>query len=629
MFTKRNMLHVPVEDATSLRDVRAATTLYQNKYNSTPTPLELFSIFALIPPPPHTSATTELGVVAAPVHYFIVPRFVDPRPWLKRPHEYPSTVRNLDNIGDAWTSPVPASGNAFESALREDSGQPDAVMATLRHLGFPEQDNTRPKHHTCALLCLPCGFGKTVVAIAIACLLRRRTFVIVPNYIILNQWIQRFKEHAPSVTISAYTPQPKNRRGCDSFNNAGDERKPDATAECAPKTRWEGIRQMSAKVVISKRRYNKSGGWNGRGMLPYHLSAIINKERSEAADIQYTDKGGNTHSTCEPENTGDNTNLWKNRNRYLTTDVTVAVMSSLNNLRHTDHFDGVGFLVVDEAHHAACITIREALVLFNPKCVLALTATPDRKDGLGGFLNMAFGKPVDLKASAPCLTASSAEVKLTMTAINVPYATSQWWPLRRITRPNARNTRWNMAQVLSNIALSKPRMQLVARTVANLPRDRIVLVVADRRELVVDLAALLTKILSVEGLHTVGVLLGGGASTDKSRKRKRDSERAIIDNARIIVTTPSYAGEGFDVPRLNTLVVALPMNDMTQMVGRVTRRHPGKHTAHVIDFADLQPPPQAPTCTVAVGLYYSRRKQLVAMGAIETGLPPTQTYESM
>ena len=44
------------------------------------------------------------------------------------------------------------------------------------------------------LLCVPCGFGKTVVALYIACALKSKTLVIVHKEFLLNQWKERIEQ---------------------------------------------------------------------------------------------------------------------------------------------------------------------------------------------------------------------------------------------------------------------------------------------------------------------------------------------------------------------------------------------------------------------------------------------------
>ena len=70
----------------------------------------------------------------------------------------------------------------FKGNIREN--QKPIVNITLNHLN--EKDG--------GVLCLGCGFGKTVIALYIATILKLKTLVIVHKTFLLNQWIERIKQ---------------------------------------------------------------------------------------------------------------------------------------------------------------------------------------------------------------------------------------------------------------------------------------------------------------------------------------------------------------------------------------------------------------------------------------------------
>jgi len=53
----------------------------------------------------------------------------------------------------------------------------------------------------CGLLELPCGFGKTILALHLIHLLKRRTLVIVHKEFLLEQWVERIREFLTTATI--------------------------------------------------------------------------------------------------------------------------------------------------------------------------------------------------------------------------------------------------------------------------------------------------------------------------------------------------------------------------------------------------------------------------------------------
>jgi len=85
--------------------------------------------------------------------------------------------------------PVPLTGKSinvdFKGAIRKD--QQDAVDAFMK------------THH--GLLELPCGFGKTILALYLIHLIKKKTIVIVHKEFLLEQWIERIHEFLPHATI--------------------------------------------------------------------------------------------------------------------------------------------------------------------------------------------------------------------------------------------------------------------------------------------------------------------------------------------------------------------------------------------------------------------------------------------
>jgi len=53
----------------------------------------------------------------------------------------------------------------------------------------------------CGLLQLPCGFGKTILALYIISLLRKKTLVVVHKEFLMDQWIERIQEFLPNARI--------------------------------------------------------------------------------------------------------------------------------------------------------------------------------------------------------------------------------------------------------------------------------------------------------------------------------------------------------------------------------------------------------------------------------------------
>jgi len=77
----------------------------------------------------------------------------------------------------------------------------------------------------------------------------------------------------------------------------------------------------------------------------------------------------------------------------------------------------------------------------------------------------------------------------------------------------------------------------------------------------------------------------------KQRKAIWERLAAIPESEpRVILATGSYAGEGFDDARLDTLFLAMPISwkgTLQQYVGRLHRLHDNKRVVQVYDYVDV------------------------------------------
>ncbi len=65
----------------------------------------------------------------------------------------------------------------------------------------------------------------------------------------------------------------------------------------------------------------------------------------------------------------------------------------------------------------------------------------------------------------------------------------------------------------------------------------------------------------------------------------KQTERETTINSSVIIGTYQAAGEGFDVPDLDTLIMATPKSDTEQAVGRILRQK-NNNDPLVIDIVD-------------------------------------------
>ncbi|HGF7535228.1 TPA: DEAD/DEAH box helicase, partial [Vibrio cholerae] len=125
------------------------------------------------------------------------------------------------------------------------------------------------------------------------------------------------------------------------------------------------------------------------------------------------------------------------------------------------------------------------------------------------------------------------------------------------------------------------------------------LVLTERREHAEEIHSQLTKM----GISTV-VLKGAM----KAAERKNADNH--LQSAQVVVATGRYVGEGFDLPRLDTLFLAMPIawkGTLAQYAGRIHRGSEGKTQVTIHDYVDCALP-------MLQRMFKKREKSYKAMG---------------
>ncbi len=113
----------------------------------------------------------------------------------------------------------------------------------------------------------------------------------------------------------------------------------------------------------------------------------------------------------------------------------------------------------------------------------------------------------------------------------------------------------------------------------------------------------MATLLKAESISSV-VLRGG------MRARERSMAETQLQEAQVIVATGKYIGEGFDLPRLDTLFLALPIawkGTLSQYAGRIHRDVDGKQEVSIYDYLDTGLP-------MLERMFRKREKGYKAMG---------------
>lgn len=120
--------------------------------------------------------------------------------------------------------------------------------------------------------------------------------------------------------------------------------------------------------------------------------------------------------------------------------------------------------------------------------------------------------------------------------------------------------------------------QIVSDVIGSVHENRHPIVLTERREH----AEIINNLLKESGIDSV-VLKGAMNAAE----RKRVDEH--IHSAQAIVATGKYVGEGFDLPRLDTLFLAMPIawkGTLAQYAGRIHRESDGKTRVRIHDYVD-------------------------------------------
>jgi superfamily II DNA or RNA helicase len=144
----------------------------------------------------------------------------------------------------------------------------------------------------------------------------------------------------------------------------------------------------------------------------------------------------------------------------------------------------------------------------------------------------------------------------------------------------------HIQEVYAALAADDLRTQLIAAdAVALAAQGRRPLVLTERREHLERLARQLT-----DSGHRP-IILHGEMRPAQYRAAHEQLASSDDDRRHVVLATGRYIGEGFDDPRLDTLLLAMPIawrGTVTQYAGRLHRVHPGKRDVLIYDYVDAE-----------------------------------------
>jgi superfamily II DNA or RNA helicase len=255
--------------------------------------------------------------------------------------------------------------------------------------------------------------------------------------------------------------------------------------------------------------------------------------------------------------------------------VDIAILQSVYDKDGVKDFvAGYGQVIVDECHHLSAFTFEQVMRQAKAKYVVGLTATPERKDGHHPIIYMQCGQ-IRFRLSARSMTAATPfehEVVPRLTDFSLP----------------PEQTDMSIQEVYAALVDDRVRNELILRDLIRATADGCSPLLLTGR----------TDHLKYFDMELAGkvnnVFMLKGGMGKKQRRSIAEAIAAVPEcEPRVILSTGSYIGEGFDDARLDTLFLAMPISwkgTLQQYVGRLHRLHDAKRVVRVYDYVDSNVP---------------------------------------
>jgi len=364
------------------------------------------------------------------------------------------------------------------------------------------------------LICVPCGKGKTFMALAIAARLGRRFLVVVDKEFLMNQWKGEMQALMPGLRIGIIQ---------------------------------EDVKQTSSEVIESK-----------EPTLPEL------KQMAREAGL----KIGGTKEELIQRLTEANIKV-KEEAQVVEYDCCIAMIQTLVKRDFSSsEFAGFGFTIFDECHHLGAQYFSRVLQIVQTKCMLGLSATPTREDGLTKVFLWFLGDPVyweKTREPDPTVEVKSVWIKTTDPVYH--------------DVPKDYRDEVVMPRLLTNILGCEDRNNEIVRWIRLLCAEspiRKVLVLSER---IGHLNCIEEKLKAVEPDVTISYYVGG------MKENVREEGAAA---ARVLLASYAMASEAMNIKTLNAVILASPRKNVEQSTGRILRIRPEQRQVQpvIVDIVD-------------------------------------------
>lgn len=222
--------------------------------------------------------------------------------------------------------------------------------------------------------------------------------------------------------------------------------------------------------------------------------------------------------------------------------------------------DSFGTIIVDEVHTIKARTYKAVRGIFNPRYVMGCSATYFLK-------SLPTEALIDLAGPIGATMQIPQRAKPAVLMLTTDY--------RMGSDPNL------TSQYLTQMSEDEGRNALIVEVVKIMyEQGRRILLIVPRKEQAGVLCAQLKELHNIEALNYVG---------SSTVKRDAEVKRSVTAAEIRVVIASKKMDKGVDIPALDTLIQAYPVNNRTavqQRTGRIERIFPDKHHPVVIDLCD-------------------------------------------
>jgi superfamily II DNA or RNA helicase len=214
-----------------------------------------------------------------------------------------------------------------------------------------------------------------------------------------------------------------------------------------------------------------------------------------------------------------------------------------------------GMVFIDECHHLSSEVFSETLFKARCRYVFGLSATVKRQDGLEYVFKWHIG---DILYS----NINTSKKQFTLFKKIDYYGKSS----KELTMFRGKP---NIAGMITAMSEDSDRTTVIVNALNELEPERVVLVLSDR-------VSQLNYIHKCIGKEQSGLMIGSVSQKEREQAKTK----------RYILATYQIASEGFNLPRLNTLLFATPRSTVSQSIGRIYRQNHSNISPMIIDVVD-------------------------------------------